>query len=72
MNDVLNSNDIALLENVLNDNNVLNNSPILSNNTILNNALNNAFQNADISLLNNVQVVAVNLGGAPQLFLLRR
>jgi hypothetical protein len=74
LNNVLNGNDIRLIEDVLNNNDVLNNSPILNSNNvpILNNSLNNALQNADISLLNNVQVVAVNLGGTPQIFLLRR
>jgi len=64
LNDALNQNDVRLLTDVLN------NSPIL--NDSLNNAAQNALQNADIALLNNVQVVAVNLGPTPQIFLLRR
>ena len=72
LNNVLNGNDIRILNNILNNPDVLNNSPILSNNDILNDALDNAFQNANIALLNNVQVVAVNLGGVPQIFVMRR
>ena len=69
LNDVLNQNDIRLL------NNILNNSPILSgnlneslnNNTVLNNLL----QNADIALLNNVQVVSVDVLSG-EVFVLRQ
>ena len=69
LNDVLNSNDTHILEDILNNNNVLNNSPILNNVAIANALL----ANSNIALLNNVQVVAVDLGGAsPQIFLLRR
>lgn len=69
LNDVLNQNDIRVL------NNILNSSPILSDN--LNNSLNNnevlrnALQNADISLLNNVQVVSVDVLSG-EVFVLRQ
>jgi hypothetical protein len=69
LNDVLNQNDISLLSDVLSGNQVLNNSL----NDSLNNLAQNLLQNADVSALNNVQVVTVNLGGSsPQVFLLRR
>ena len=65
LNDVLNQNDVNLLNDVLSGENVLNNS--------LNNLAQNALQNADVALLNDVQVVTVDLGGgSPQLFVLRR
>jgi hypothetical protein len=69
LNDVLNQNDVSILNDVLSGDNVLNNS--------LNNNLNSLAQNArvlqDVQLLNNVQIVTVDLGGAqPQIFLLRR
>lgn len=65
LNDVLNQNDVSLLNDVLSGDNVLNNS--------LNNLAQNALQNADIALLNNVQVVTVDVGGSqPQIFVLRR
>jgi|SRR5579871_2804660 len=73
LNNVLNGNDLRILNDVLNNNNVLNNSPILNSNNvpILNNSLNNALQGSNISVLNNVQVVAVDLGSG-QVFLLQR
>jgi hypothetical protein len=52
LNNALNNNQIQLLSNILN------NSPILSQNQ---NNLNNLARNANIALLNNVQVVSVNL-----------
>jgi len=65
LNDLLNQNDISILNDVLSGDNVLNNS--------LNNLAQNALQNANVALLNNVQVVTVDLGGgSPQVFLLRR
>ena len=69
LNDVLNQNDVAILNDVLSGDNVLNNSL----NGSLDNTAQNALQNADVSLLNNVQVVTVDLGGgSPQVFLLHR
>jgi hypothetical protein len=52
LNDTLNQNDIRVLQDILNQ------SPILSENS---NNLNNLLQNADIALLNNVQVVSVDV-----------
>lgn len=59
LNDVLNQNDIRLLNNILNNSPILNNNlnNSLNNNTVLNNIL----QNADIALLNNVQIVSVDV-----------
>lgn len=69
LNDVLNQNDLNLLNDVLSGDNILNNSL----NGSLNEIAQNALQNADLALLNNVEVVTVNVGGgAPQIFLLRR
>jgi len=61
LTDVLNQNDIRILQDVLNGSPILSNNlnNSLNNNTVLNNVL----QNANIALLNNVQVVAVNIGG---------
>jgi hypothetical protein len=73
LNDALNQNDLSLLSNVLSGDNILNNSPIL--NDSLNNLAQNALQNADINAANNVQVLAVSVGGAgtpSQVFLLSR
>ena len=63
LNDVLNQNDIRVLQDILNG------SPVLNN--LVNGSLNNLLQNADIALLNNVQVIAVNVGQG-QVFALRR
>jgi len=69
LNDALNQNDVRILQDVLNG------SPILSGdlNQSLNNnnVLNNLLQGSNVALLNNVQVVAVNLGTG-QVFLLRQ
>ena len=63
LNDALNQNDVRVLQDVLN------NSPIL--NDSLNNLAQNALQNADINVLNNAQVLAVNVGGnSPTIYLL--
>ena len=67
LTDALNQNDVRILQDVLNG------SPILSNDlngSLNNNAiLNNLLQRSNIALLNNVQVVAVNLGTG-QVFLM--
>ena len=66
VNDVLNQNDINLLSDIANNNNVLNNS--------LNDLAQNALQRNNISLLDNVQILTVDLlsGGSPQVVLLRQ
>jgi hypothetical protein len=69
LTDVLNQNDIRILQDILNNSPILNNNlnNSLNNNTVLNNVL----QNANLALLNNVQVIAVNLG-AGQVFAMPR
>jgi hypothetical protein len=65
LNDVLNSNHIQLLSDILNGSPILSNDrDVLSNNTILTDFLKNN------NIANNVQVVAVNLGTG-QVFVLR-
>ena len=67
LTDALNQNDIHILQDLLNGSPILSNdlNGSLNNNTILNNLL----QRSNIALLNNVQVVAVNLGTG-QVFLM--
>ena len=69
LTDTLNQNDVRILQDVLNG------SPLLSGdlNQSLNNneILNNLLQGSNVALLNNVQVVAVNLGTG-QVFLMRQ
>jgi hypothetical protein len=69
LNDVLNQNDIRLLQDILNGSPILSNdlNNSLNNNTVLNNLL----RDSNIALLNNVSVVAINLGTG-QVFLLRQ
>jgi hypothetical protein len=67
LNDALNQNDVRILQDILNESPILNHS---LNNTLRDSVfLNNLLQDSNIALLNNVQVVAVNLGTG-QVFLL--
>jgi hypothetical protein len=69
VNDALNQNDLRILQDVLNGSPVL--SGDLNNSLNNNNVLNNLLQGSNIALLNNVQIVAVNLGTG-QVFLLKQ
>ena len=67
LNDALNQNDVRILQDILNGSPILNDS---LNNTLRDSTfLNNTLRDSNIALLNNVQVVAVNLGTG-QIFLL--
>ena len=59
LNDVLNGNDIRILQDILNQSPILSES--LNDNEVLNDSLNNLLRNADISLLNNVEIVSVDI-----------